>query len=172
MKVFHNIIGQEVKIFGDILEDEALAQIQRLADFKPYQNSHIRIMPDVHAGKGCTIGTTLVLDDAVTPNLVGVDIGCGMFVVPLGNAEIDLPLLDQFSDQELREELKNRVDLRKAAHIFLRCRDCKHCGEGCCHKSSRYKTSVCFLKPKPQVGPDRYYATLLSRKACVNFEPK
>lgn len=95
MKVFHNIIGQEVKIFGDILEDEALAQIQRLADFKPYQNSHIRIMPDVHAGKGCTIGTTLVLDDAVTPNLVGVDIGCGMFVVPLGNAEIDLPLLDQ-----------------------------------------------------------------------------
>lgn len=101
MKVFHNIIGQEVKIFGDILEDEALAQIQRLADFKPYQNSHIRIMPDVHAGKGCTIGTTLVLDDAVTPNLVGVDIGCGMFVVPLGNAEIDLPLLDQIVNEKI-----------------------------------------------------------------------
>lgn len=101
MKVFHNIIGQEVKIFGDILEDETLAQIQRLADFKPYQNSHIRIMPDVHAGKGCTIGTTLVLDDAVTPNLVGVDIGCGMFVVPLGNAEIDLPLLDQIVNEKI-----------------------------------------------------------------------
>ena len=101
MKVFHNIIGQEVKIFGDILEDEALAQIQRLADFKPYQNSHIRIMPDVHAGKGCTIGTTLVLDDAVTPNLVGVDIGCGMFVVSLGNAEIDLPLLDQIVNEKI-----------------------------------------------------------------------
>lgn len=100
-KIFNNIIGQEVKIFGDILEDEALAQIQRLADFKPYQNSHIRIMPDVHAGKGCTIGTTLVLDEAVTPNLVGVDIGCGMFVVPLGNVEIDLPLLDQIVNEKV-----------------------------------------------------------------------
>lgn len=95
------MIGQEVKIFGDILEDEALTQIQRLADFKPYQNSHIRIMPDVHAGKGCTIGTTLVLEDAVTPNLVGVDIGCGMFVVSLGNVEIDLPLLDQIVNEKV-----------------------------------------------------------------------
>ena len=101
MQVFHNIIGQEVKIFGDILEDEALAQIQRLADFKPYQNSHIRVMPDVHAGKGCTIGTTLILDEAVTPNLVGVDIGCGMFVVALGNVEIDLPLLDQIVNEKI-----------------------------------------------------------------------
>lgn len=77
-----------------------------------------------------------------------------------------------FTDQELRDELKRRVAERKATNIVLRCRDCKHCGEGCCNKSSRYKTSVCFLKPKPQVGPDRYYATLHSRKACDKFEPK
>ena len=99
MKIFQNSIGQDVKIFGDILEDEALVQIQRLADFKPYQNSHIRIMPDVHAGKGCTIGTTMYITDAVTPNLVGVDIGCGMFVVPLGLVDIDLAKFDEVVHQ-------------------------------------------------------------------------
>lgn len=76
------------------------------------------------------------------------------------------------TDRELRDELKRRAAERKATNIVLRCRDCKHCGEGCCNKSSRYKTSVCFLKPKPPVGPDRYYATLHSRKACDKFEPK
>ena len=101
MKIFQNSIGQDVKIFGDILEDEALAQIQRLADFKPYQDSHIRIMPDVHAGKGCTIGTTMYITDAVTPNLVGVDIGCGMFVVPLGEIEIDLAKFDKVVNQHI-----------------------------------------------------------------------
>lgn len=80
--------------------------------------------------------------------------------------------LEQFTDQELRDELKRRAMARKAANVVLRCRDCRYCGEGCCNKSSRYKTSVCFLKPKPQVGPDRYYATLHSRKVCDKFEPK
>lgn len=94
MKIFQNAIGKDIKIFGDILEDEALTQIQRLADFKPYQNSHIRVMPDVHAGKGCTIGTTMYIDEAVTPNLVGVDIGCGMFVVIFGNVNINLEQFD------------------------------------------------------------------------------
>lgn len=81
-------------------------------------------------------------------------------------------LLGQFNDQELRDELKRRIAERKAANVVLRCRNCKHCGEGCCNKSSHYKTSVCFKKPKPQVGSDRYYATLHSRKACDKFEPK
>lgn len=80
--------------------------------------------------------------------------------------------LEQFSDQELRDELKRRTEARKVANFVFRCRDCKHCGEGCCNRSGRYKTSVCFLKPKPQVGPDRYYATLHSRKACEQFELK
>lgn len=95
MKIIKNCIGEDVKIFGDICEDEASAQIQKLADFEPYRKSHIRIMPDVHAGKGCTIGTTMLLDTAVTPNLVGVDIGCGMYVVPLGEVDIDLTKFDE-----------------------------------------------------------------------------
>lgn len=101
MKIFQNTIGQDVKIFGDILEDEALTQIQRLADFKPYLYSHIRIMPDVHAGKGCTIGTTMYIDEAVTPNLVGVDIGCGMFVVILGNVDINLEQFDNIVNEKV-----------------------------------------------------------------------
>lgn len=101
MKIHKNIIGADVKIFGDILEDEALAQIQRLADFKPYQHAHIRVMPDVHAGKGCTIGTTMYIDEAVTPNLVGVDIGCGMFVVILGNVDINLEQFDNIVNEKV-----------------------------------------------------------------------
>lgn len=98
---FKNSKGNEVKIFGDICEDEALAQIKKLADFGPYLDSHIRIMPDVHAGKGCTVGTTMILDKAVTPNLVGVDIGCGMFVVPLGKVDIDLTKLDKVVNEKI-----------------------------------------------------------------------
>lgn len=95
MKTITNLIGEEVRIFGDILEDEALEQITKLSECWPYRSAHIRIMPDVHAGKGCTIGTTMFLDGAVTPNLVGVDIGCGMYVVPLGKVDIDLAKFDR-----------------------------------------------------------------------------
>lgn len=101
MKTIQNCIGEDVKIFGDICEDEALAQIQKLADFEPYQESHIRIMPDVHAGKGCTIGTTMFIDKAVTPNLVGVDIGCGMYVVPLGYRYISLEACDKVVNKKI-----------------------------------------------------------------------
>lgn len=95
MKTITNSIGEDVKIFGDIVESEALEQITKLSECEPYQKSHIRIMPDVHAGKGCTIGTTMWLDGAVTPNLVGVDIGCGMYVVPLGKVDINLAKFDK-----------------------------------------------------------------------------
>lgn len=101
MITFENSKGNEIKIFGDICEDEALAQIKKLADFEPYLDSHIRIMPDVHAGKGCTVGTTMILDKTVTPNLVGVDIGCGMFVVPLGKVDIDLAKFDKVVNEKI-----------------------------------------------------------------------
>lgn len=81
--------------------------------------------------------------------------------------------LQKYSDQELRDELNRRIAERKAANTILRCRDCKHCGEGHCHKNKRrYMTSVCFKKPKPQAGEDRYYAVNVSSKACEMFEPK
>lgn len=81
-----------VKIFASTIDDEAYKQIKRISEV--YDKEQIRIMPDVHAGKGCTIGTTIQLIDKVTPNMVGVDIGCGMLCIELGNIDIDLQKLD------------------------------------------------------------------------------
>lgn len=94
MKIIKNLIGNEVKVFAETFENEAYEQVMTLANFEPYKNSKIRIMPDSHAGKGCTIGTTMTITNKVTPNLVGVDIGCGMLVVELCQREIDLKKLD------------------------------------------------------------------------------
>lgn len=77
--------GSPVKVFAETFEYEAYDQVKALANYSPYADSTIRIMPDAHAGKGCTIGTTMTLHGKVTPNLVGVDIGCGMLVVELGS---------------------------------------------------------------------------------------
>jgi RNA-splicing ligase RtcB len=95
MKVIKNNIGNEVKIFAETFEYEAYDQIKKLANFEPYQNSKIRIMPDAHAGKGCTVGTTMTITDKVTPNLVGVDIGCGMLTVKLKDNSVDFEKLDE-----------------------------------------------------------------------------
>jgi tRNA-splicing ligase RtcB (3'-phosphate/5'-hydroxy nucleic acid ligase) len=90
------IKGKETsaKIFTENVEETALNQIKELCDQSFLNESKIRIMPDVHAGKGCTIGTTITLKDKVTPNLVGVDIGCGVLTVQLNNKEIDFSKLD------------------------------------------------------------------------------
>lgn len=71
----------EIKIYAKTLEDEALAQIIKMASSPLGEGAHIRIMPDAHAGKGCTIGTTMKITDKVCPNIVGVDLGCGMNLV-------------------------------------------------------------------------------------------
>ena len=76
------------------LEESAYAQIEAVCNEKAFENSKIRIMPDVHAGKGCTIGTTMTIVDKVVPNMVGVDIGCGMYTVALGKVEIDFEKID------------------------------------------------------------------------------
>lgn len=80
--------------YTDTLEENAYAQIEAVCNEAAFADSKIRIMPDVHAGKGCTIGTTMTITDKVVPNMVGVDIGCGMYTVVLGQAEIDLEALD------------------------------------------------------------------------------
>ena len=82
------------KIFSDTLDNEAARQIIALLNSPVAIDSTIRIMPDYHAGKGCVIGTTMTVIDKVCPNLVGVDIGCGMLVAYLGRDEIDLENLD------------------------------------------------------------------------------
>lgn len=128
MKVIKNIKGKEVKIFAETFENEAFEQIKRLANFEAYQDETIRVMPDAHSGKGCTIGTTMTLSDKVTPNLVGVDIGCGMLTVKLGREEIDFEKLDMvirnyipsgFDVHDSPVETFNFSDLRCKNHVDL-----------------------------------------------------
>ncbi len=81
--------------YAKVVEDEAIEQIRRMCDYDCTVGSRIRIMPDVHSGKGCTIGTTMTVVDRVVPNVVGVDIGCGMYTVELGTGDIDLAAVDE-----------------------------------------------------------------------------
>ena len=84
------IEGYDVKIFTDNIEENALEQIKELLSIDVFSDKKIRIMPDVHAGAGCVIGFTGDLGDKVVPNIVGVDIGCGMRILNLGKlADID-----------------------------------------------------------------------------------
>ena len=80
--------------YAAVIEDEAIEQIRRMCDYEFTAGSRIRIMPDVHAGAGCTIGTTMTVTDKAVPNIVGVDIGCGMYTVDLGKGDIDFEKLD------------------------------------------------------------------------------
>ncbi len=95
MKIIKNNLGVETIIFAETFENEAFEQIKKLCNYAPYQNSKIRIMPDGHAGKGCTVGTTMPVADKITPNLVGVDIGCGLLTIQLKNKDINFENLDR-----------------------------------------------------------------------------
>lgn len=94
MKTIKNNKGVETLIFAETFEYEAYDQIKKLVNFEAYEDAKVRIMPDAHAGAGCTVGTTMTISDKITPNLVGVDIGCGMLTVKLKNEEIDFERLD------------------------------------------------------------------------------
>ena len=82
---------EKLKIFATTVEDTARAQIDEMNECEAYRDCTVRIMPDCHAGKGCTIGTVIEVKDRIVPNTVGVDIGCGMMVCEImDNAQRDL----------------------------------------------------------------------------------
>ena len=91
--------NKNLKIFTNNIEDEAVKQINLLLEQEPFKKCKVRIMPDVHAGKGCVIGFTANLGNKVIPNIVGVDIGCGMLCVELGNIDIDLEKFDNIVNE-------------------------------------------------------------------------
>ena len=104
--------------YASLVEEEAVEQIRRMCDYSITEGSRIRIMPDVHAGKGCTIGTTMTVRDKVVPNVVGVDIGCGMYTVKLAEKEIDFEKLDEAahfipSGKNVWEGRQERFDLQE-----------------------------------------------------------
>lgn len=92
---------RNLKIFTDNIEQEAVDQINLLLEQEPFKDCKVRIMPDVHAGKGCVIGFTADLGDKVIPNIVGVDIGCGMLCVELGKINLDLEKLDKVINENI-----------------------------------------------------------------------
>ena len=107
------------------LEESARLQIQAVCDLEAFSDSKIRIMPDVHAGMGCTIGTTMTITDKVVPGMVGVDIGCGMETVKIAERELDFEKLDELIRREIpfgrsvrqeRHPLNAEIDLTQ-----LRC---------------------------------------------------
>lgn len=114
------------KVFTDVVEETALSQIKTLCDQEFVKDSKLRIMPDVHAGAGCTIGTTMTIKDKIVPNLVGVDIGCGMETIQVKNKHIELQKLDKL----IYEEIPSGFNIRKKPHKYndevdltaLRCR--------------------------------------------------
>lgn len=91
-----------VKIFTDDCDQASISQIYQLLEQDFLKDSKIRFMPDIHAGAGCVIGTTMTITDKIIPNLVGVDIGCGMLTVELGK-------LDSINFQQLDRNIKQNV---------------------------------------------------------------
>ncbi len=113
--------------YATIIEDEAIAQIRRMCDYELTEGCKVRIMPDVHSGKGCTVGTTMTVRDKACPNIVGVDIGCGMYTVKLKERDLDFPAIDEAchyipSGMNTWEEQIERFDL-----TGLRCFPKLHC---------------------------------------------
>ena len=100
------------KVFTDLVDQSAISQIIEMLNQPFVQGSSIRIMPDVHAGAGCTIGTTMTITDKIVPNLVGVDIGCGMETTRLYDHDIDFEKLDA----TIRGRIPSGFEIRKTPH--------------------------------------------------------
>ncbi|WP_281532191.1 RtcB family protein [Anaerocolumna aminovalerica] len=102
------------KVYTEVVEETAFEQIRTLCNQEFVKDSKIRIMPDVHAGAGCTIGTTMTLKDCVVPNLVGVDIGCGMETIQIKNSHIELQKLDKL----IYEKIPSGFNIRSSVHKY------------------------------------------------------
>lgn len=101
-------------VYTENIEPGAVGQIEALCSQEFVKGSVIRIMPDVHSGAGCTIGTTMTIEDKVVPNLVGVDIGCGMEVIKLEDRRIELQKLDKL----IYEKIPSGFNIRDKEHRF------------------------------------------------------
>lgn len=110
----------EAKVFTEVIDETSVTQLIELCNQPFAKDSHIRIMPDVHAGAGCTIGTTMYIQDKVVPNLVGVDIGCGVMAVRLSVKNINFDLLDDFIRRNVPsgQDVNDQVD--ESIHPALR----------------------------------------------------
>lgn len=105
----------EAKIFTDHADESSIAQVRVLLEQEFVSGSRIRLMPDIHAGAGCTIGTTMTITDKIVPNLVGVDIGCGMETALLKEKHIELQKLDKI----IYEKIPSGFEIREKTHPYF-----------------------------------------------------
>ena len=117
----------QAKIFTDVVDQASIAQVIELCNQEFTAGSRIRLMPDVHAGAGCTVGTTMTITDRVVPNLVGVDIGCGMETARLREDHLELQKLDKL----IREKIPSGFAVRSAVHRYADQIDLE---ELCCYR--------------------------------------
>lgn len=106
----------EAKIFTDIVDEASISQVLLLLNQEFVSDSKIRLMPDIHAGAGCTIGTTMTITDKIVPNLVGVDIGCGMEVIEVKEKHIELGKLDKL----IYEKIPSGFNIREKSHRYFK----------------------------------------------------
>lgn len=105
----------EAKIFTDVVDEASVSQVLLLLNQEFVSGSRIRLMPDIHAGAGCTIGTTMTITDKIVPNLVGVDIGCGMETVRIKENHIEPQKLDKL----IYEKIPSGFNIREKAHRYV-----------------------------------------------------
>ncbi|MCM1299818.1 MAG: RtcB family protein, partial [[Eubacterium] siraeum] len=106
----------QAKIFTDVVDEASVAQVLLLLNQEFISGSTVRLMPDIHAGAGCTVGTTMTITDKTVPNLVGVDIGCGMETVKIKEKHIELQKLDKL----IYEKIPSGFNIRDKAHKFFK----------------------------------------------------
>lgn len=106
----------EAKIFTDVVDEASISQVLLLLNQEFVSGSRIRLMPDIHAGSGCTIGTTMTITDKIVSNLVGVDIGCGMEVIRVKEKHIELQKLDKL----IYEKIPSGFNIREKAHRYFK----------------------------------------------------
>ena len=105
----------EAKIFTDVVDEASIAQVLLLLNQDFAADSKIRLMPDIHAGAGCTIGTTMTITDKIVPNLVGVDIGCGMETIKIKEKHVELQKLDKM----IYEKIPSGFNVREKTHRYF-----------------------------------------------------
>lgn len=105
----------EAKIFTDVVDEASISQVLLLLNQEFVSGSRIRLMPDIHAGAGCTIGTTMTITDKIVPNLVGVDIGCGMETIKIKESHIELQKLDKL----IYEKIPSGFNVREKTHRYF-----------------------------------------------------
>lgn len=130
------------RIFTDTCDQATVAQVKNLLNQSCVEGAKIRIMPDCHAGAGCVIGTTMTIRDKVIPNLVGVDIGCGMLATKLREKRIDLPQFDSITQAEIPAGMTMRASPHSLAD------------------SLSAEELACYHKPNSHVSPEVFTLSL------------